>query len=195
MQETRFSAGLARTTARAGAIGWLVLAIGWQTSNALEQTMDWDGPPRAAFIVGVVGLLVGGLSLAVLALNPSGADRRPMARMVGLGLVALGLVFSIIAGWAVPIWAAAYGVGMLTLVFSGTLGRSASIIGTSLLVSPVVLVILSELQLGTADSYGDYPVAWAAATWIAAFGSAMGLFIWSRSFEVLDTERAPAITI
>lgn len=181
--ESRFSNEVARRVSLAGAVAWLVLAVAWQASSILDQGRDWEGLPQAAFLLGAVGLLIGGLALIVVALNPTGPAPRPWLRAGGLVLLAVGLVVTVIAGWAVPIWTAALGLAMLALASSGALRSAGWIIGTALTAASASWFILSALEVGTADSYGDYPIAWTAATWIAAVGSASGLVWWSRSLQ------------
>ena len=181
--ETRFSNDTARQMALVGAAAWLLLATAWQASNTLEQARDWEGLPQALFFVGLIGLLVGGLALGVMALDPVGRVRRPTGRVVGLVLLAAGLAMSFIAGWAVPVWAAAYGLAMLTLAFSGSLGRTGWIAGAALTAASASWFLLTTFEVGTADSFGDYPIAWITATWLAAVGSAAGLFLHARELK------------
>lgn len=179
--ETRFTNSTARHMAIIGAIAWLVLAAAWQAANRLEQTRDWEGLPKALFFVGLIGLLVGGLALGVLALNSVGPVERPKWRAGGLALLALGLGLSLVVGWAVPIWAAVYAVAMLSLAWSGAIRTEGWIIGGAFAAATATFFVLTALEVGTADSYGDYPVAWMSATWLAALGSASGLVRFARS--------------
>ncbi len=177
--DTRFSNTAIRIAAFGGAVGWLTLAVGFQASHTLEQGRDWDGLPQALYFVGAAGLLIGGLAFGVMALNRAESVDRPRLRVVGLTLLAIGLVLSLIAGWAVPVWAVVYGLAMLTLVRSGVLEGEGWIIGGAMSVAALAFFSLTELGVGTPDVYGDYPVAWNAATWIAGLGSAVGLVAWS----------------
>ncbi len=192
--ETRFSNGTARLLALTGAGAWLLLATAWQASNTLESSRSWEGLPQALFFVGMIGLLVGGLALAVMAMHSVGPARRPRGRVGGLVLLAVGMVLSLIAGWAVPVWAAAYGLSMLMLAFSGSLGRAGWIAGAALTAASATWFVLSALEVGTADSYGDYPIAWITATWLAAVGSAIGLFVHSRSLRTDRDEVMASLT-
>lgn len=181
--ETRFSDSATRLMALSGAIAWLVLAIAWQASNTLERSRDWEGLPQAMFFVGLIGLLIGGMALGVMALDPMGPVQRPKWRVGGLALLAIGLVLSIILGWAVPLWTAAYGLAMLSLAWSGALRVEGWIIGGALSAASVSFFALTALEVGAVDSYGDYPVAWMTATWLAGLGSAAGLLLQSRSLR------------
>ena len=181
--ETRFSNDTARLVALIGAAAWLLLATAWQASNTLEQARDWEGLPQALFFVGLIGLLVGGMALGVMALDPAGSVRRPRGRVDVVVLLAAGPAFSLIAGWAVPVWAATYGLAMLMLAFSGSLRRGGWIAGSALTAASASWFVLSALEVGTADSYGYYPIAWITATWLAAVGSAIGLFSHFRSLR------------
>lgn len=192
--ETRFQYNTARSMALVGAGAWMLLAVAWQASNTLEQTRDWEGLPQALFFVGLIGLLVGGLAFGGMALDPMAPVARPRWKVGGLVLLAVGLALSFIVGWAVPAWAAVYGMSMLSLAWSGALRAEGWIIGGALVAATVAFFALTALEVGAVDSYGDYRVAWVTATWLAALGSAAGLFIHSRSLaQGRDTAEASRI--
>lgn len=179
--ETRFSDTSTRRMALGGAIAWLVLAIAWQVSHVVQQQMAWEGLPQMMFLVGLVALLLGGLALAGLALNQVEPVRRPKTRIAGGVLLVVGLGLSVIVGWAVPLWTAVYGLAFLTLAWSGAGQRAAWLIGFALIVSSMTWFVLSALEIGAADAFGDYPIAWVSSTWIAGLGTAIGLVAWSRA--------------
>lgn len=181
--ETRFSNDAARTLGMIGGGGWLLLAVAWQVSAMVDARRGWDGLASGMFFVGLAGLLVGGLALAAMALHRVHDATRPRVKIVGLVLLAIALVVSFIAGWAIPVWTAAYGVAMIAVASSGAVRTPAWIAGTALSVASVVWFTLSALEIGTADVYGDYPVAWQIAWWIAGIGAAIGLVTWTRSLQ------------
>lgn len=190
--ETRFSNDTARIVGMAGAAAWLMLAVAWQVSAVFDARQGWEGPATWFFFVGLMGLLLGGLALAAMALHPAGPPARPRTRIVGLALLGVALVVSFIAGWAVPVWALAYGAAMLVLASSRTGSTPAWIAGIALVAAPIALLALSAMEVGSADVYGDYPVAWQTAWWIAGVGAALGLASWARSLPADEQEPAVA---
>ena len=179
--ETRFSSNSARVVGLAGAGAWLLLAVAWQASAALDARNGWEGPASGMFFVGLAGLLLGGLALAGMAFYRMDPPAHPKARIVGLALLAAALVVSFIAGWAVPLWTLAYGLALLALAWSQSGSAPAWIAGTALTAASVTWFAMSAMEVGTADVYGDYPVAWQTAWWIAGIGAAFGLVSWARS--------------
>ena len=60
-------------------------------------------------------------------------------------------------------------------------GAGTSLAGGCLPVGGGVMIVLTELRVGTPDEYGDYPIAWAAAYAIVGLGAASGLALWSKT--------------
>lgn len=164
-----------------GAAGWLVVPIAWETSRILERTREWEGSPRAAYLVGAAAALAAGALMFSLVIVSTASVTRSKQIWLGIGLVGLGLVVSVIAGWAIPVWATLYGVGMLLIVASGCVGTPGRIIGAALLASTAVFLVLSSLEVGAVDSYGDYPAAWSSATWVGTLGAGLGMAVWART--------------
>lgn len=158
-----------------GAGAWVVVAIAWQIAEVLERSRPWEGLPRAFFLLGYPALFVGGVALVGSVIGRDGDRPRSAATWVGIGFLGLGVVFVAIAAWAIPLWAAALGIGMLVLAATGAFDRRGWIIGGALVAAPLIMLLLTELQVGTADEFGDYEIAWASATWIATIGAAAGL--------------------
>lgn len=179
--ETRFPSSSARAVGLVGAGAWLVLAIAWQVSAVLDARRGWEGPASGMFFLGLAGLLLGGVALAGMSLHRMDPPAHPKAKVFGLVLLAVALVVSFIAGWAVPVWTLAYGLALLVLAWSSSVSTPAWIAGAALTAASVAWYALSALEVGTADVYGDYPVAWQTAWWIAAVGAAAGLVWWARS--------------
>mgnify|MGYP001814714602 CR=1 FL=1 len=89
-------------------------------------------------------------------------------------------------GWAVLLWLALYALGML-LVGAGSGNRVVSLIGVSFGVGTGAFVLLTILEVGRPDSYGDYPIAWVSAFLIGTIGAGLGMLLWShRAGEVAD---------
>lgn len=179
--ETRFSNDTARLVGTAGAVAWLALAVAWQVSAVLDAQRGWEGPASWMFLVGLTGLLLGGLALAAMALHSAEPSDRPKTKIAGLALLGFALLLSSIAGWAVPMWALAYGVAMLVLGWSRPESTPIWIAGVALVGASISWFGLSAMEVGTADVYGDYPVAWQTAWWIAAIGAALALMLWARA--------------
>ena len=190
--QTRFSNDTARLVGLGGAAAWLLLAIAWQVSAVLDAQRGWEGPATGLFFAGFVGLLLGGLALAAMALHPAGPSARPRTQIVGYALLGFALVVSFIAGWAVPAWALAYGLAMLVLGWSRTASTREWIAGAAFVAAAIAWFALSAMEVGTADIYGDYPVAWQTAWWTAGIGGALGLMSWARSMPADEREPAAA---
>jgi len=175
------------------AAAWLVVPVAWETSRLLERTRPWEGSPRVAYVIGAAAALTAGALMLGLVIVATAAAPRSKQMWVGIGLVGLGVVASLIAGWAIPLWATLFGVGMLLIAAAGRVRTPGRIIGTALLASTAAFVLLSALKVGTADSYGDYPAAWSIATWLGTLGAAVGMLVWARIGErqfAAESERA-----
>ncbi len=170
-----------RTMAWISAAAWLVVPIAWEASRILERTREWEGSPRAAYLVGAAAALAAGALMFSLVIVATAAVPRSKQTWLGIGLVGLGLVASVIAGWAIPVWATLYGVGMLLIGSSGRVGTPGRIIGSALLASTALFFVLTGLEVGAVDSYGDYPAAWSAATWVGTVGAGLGMLVWART--------------
>lgn len=164
-----------------GAASWLAGPLAISVSNALEQSRPWEGLPLIAYLVGTLFFAIGGVVVLLAIFKESRRDGFGVRSWIGIGLVALGLVISGLATWAIPIWTGLYGVGLLVLASSGVFRQAGRILGAAFLAAPATMLLLTQLEVGRRDSYGDYPVAWAAALWVAGIGAAVGLGLWSRS--------------
>lgn len=169
-----------------GAAAWVAGPLALNTSSVLDQTRPWEGLPLQAYLVGNLFIVLGGLAMLLTILQGSNRAAFGTRSWVGVGLVVIGLLVSGIATWALPIWTGFYGVGLLVLASSGVLRNAGRFLGASFLAALVMLITLTELKVGRRDSYGDYPLAWTVALWVAGIGAAAGLAFMSRS----DTERS-----
>lgn len=163
-----------------GAAAWLAGPLALNASSVLEQTRPWEGLPLTVYLAGSLFIALGGLAV-LLAILKSDRGAFSIRSWIGVGLVVLGLVVSGLATWAIPIWAGLYGVGLLVLASSGVFRQVGWFLGASFLAAPAIFIVLTELEVGRRDSYGDYPVAWTVAFWVAGVGAAVGLVLWSRS--------------
>ena len=132
-------------------------------------------------MIGAALLVVAGviqLVMVLRAIRPVvGASSR-----VGVGVLGLGLAASAAVGWAIFLWLALYAVGM---VLVGTAGgnRQASLIGVSFATGTGAFILLTILEVGRPDSYGDYPVAAVTSLLIGTIGAGLGMLSWPRSSE------------
>jgi len=173
----------------ATAVAWAIVPIVWGIAAALARTEPWEGTPVALYGVGSVVLLgAGALTLIIFVKNRSRAST-PVLAAIGLGVVGLGVAASVVS-WAIPLWATVYGVGMVLVAGSGVLRRVAAIMGVAFLGSTAAFSALTVLEVGTADRYGDYPIAGAVAIALATLGPALALLSLARSTDT-NTALAP----
>ena len=132
-------------------------------------------------MVGATALVVAGVIQLVMVLAAVRPVRRASAR-AGVAIIGLGLAASLAVGWAIIIWLALYAVGML-LVGSGTTSRIVSLIGGVFATGTGAYILLTVLEVGRPDSYGDYPVAAISSLLIGTIGAGLGMLLWSQSSE------------
>ena len=114
---------------------------------------------------------------------------------VGLVILGFGVVFSIIA-WAAPFWMAVRGVGMLFVALAAMPLRVVPRLpmiayGSGMLLGAITFVIAREMEVGSVDQYGDYPLALAIGLVVGLGITAAGLFglgWWLRSEEPVDID-------
>lgn len=180
--------------ARIGAAAWFVVPIAWSISVVLDRTREWEGLPQLFWMVGAAALVVAGVTQLVVVLRAARPVRGASTR-AGIAFLGLGLAASMAVGWAVLLWLALYALGML-LVGAGSGSRVGSLIGVSFGVSTGAFVLLTILEVGRPDSYGDYPIAWVSSFLIGTVGAGLGMLLWSqRAGEAADapTEATAAI--
>ncbi len=170
---------ITRTVARIGAGAWILFAIAWQLSNILERSMDFEGPPRTAYMVGYAAALVGACALVIVtAVRLDDASRSPRF-LAGLVVLVAGAAAVVLIGWALPVWATVLGLG--AALASTRLGRPGRITAIGFLGSTAVFFAMSALRVGEVDVYGDYPAAWITATWVLAAVVSAGMYLMSSS--------------
>jgi hypothetical protein len=165
--------------ARIGAAAWFVVPVAWSISVVLDRTREWEGLPQFLFMVGVLALVVAGVTQLVMVLRASRPVRTASTR-AGLAFLGLGLAASVAVGWAVFVWLALYAVGML-LVGAGSRSRVVSLIGVGFGTGAAAFVLLTILKVGRPDSYGDYPIAWVGSFLIGTVGAGLGMLVWSQA--------------
>ena len=118
-----------------------------------------------------------------------------MLGMAGLALTALGVAFSLLA-WAIPFWMGLQGIGLLlfgiAVLRSDRAPRWSTVLASAgFILGVIAFFVLTELEVGDPDSYGDYPVAWGvslvAGTVIVSLGL-IGWGVWLRSEEAVSTD-------
>ncbi len=138
------------------------------------------------WLLGAAALVVAGaLQLVVVlqALRPA----RGFSARAAIGVLGLGLAVSMAVGWAIPLWLALYGIGMLIAGAVGNI-RIATAIGLGFAVGTGAFALLTIFEVGRPDSYGDYPVAGVTALFIATIGAAVGMLFWPEN-RVMQAER------
>ena len=164
-----------------GVAAWLVGPLALNASSVSEQTRPWEGLPLTVYLVGSLAIVLGGVAMLLAIIQGGDREAFGVRSWVGVGLVAVALVVSGLATWAIPIWTGLYGVGLLVRASSGVFRSAGRFLGVSFLAALAILIILTELEVGRRDSYGDYPLAWTVAFWVAGVGAAVGMGLWSRS--------------
>ena len=167
--------------ARIGAAAWFVVPLAWSTSVVLDRTREWEGLPQAAWMVGAAALVVAGVIQLVMVLAATRPLRRGSTR-AGVAIIALGLAASMAVGWAIILWLALYAVGMLLVGWVAT-SRVISLIGVVFATGTGAFILLTILEVGRPDSYGDYPVAAISSLLIGTIGAGLGMLMWSHSSE------------
>ena len=164
--------------ARIGAAAWFVVPVAWSISVVLDRTREWEGLPQLFWMVGAAALVVAGVIQLVMVLG-SIRPVRDISTRAGVAVLGLGLVASIAAGWAIVLWVALYAVGML-LVGRASGSRQASLIGVSFAMGTGAFILLTVLEVGRPDSYGDYPVAGVTSLLMGTIGAGLGMLLWSQ---------------
>lgn len=175
-----------RVLALVSAVAWLIAPIAWYTSTVLERSRPWEGLPLAAYLLGTAAVLAAGATMLATVLMDD-VRTRSATTWVGVGLLILALGLSVIAAWALPAWAALYGVGMLWLAASRRVGTFGWIVSVAFLASTAAFFTITTLKLGTPDTYGDYPAASATALLLATVGASIGMFVRFRH-DARDTQ-------
>lgn len=187
----------AGTAAVVGAALWVATAV--YGIAIFYRDTEWL-PAYLTFVVLVVGA-------SVMTLLTTAALRERHGGLGWLGLGGLivfgaGTAFAFIATWAVPFWLAVQGVGLLLVALAmlplGVAPRAATIAyGAGQLVGVAGYALMSYLEVGTPDQFGNYPSA--------GFGAAIGLCVtaagllgigmWLRNEEPAELDIADGPTV
>jgi len=170
-----------------GAVAWLIAPVAWGVATVLDRTRPWEGTPRTVWMLGWVALMAGSVAMLVRAVAAIAPYRRHGSARVGLGLMIVGVIAAVVIGWAVIAWTTLLGLGVLLAATGMNRAAPAQTIGWAMLAATVIQVGLTVLEVGTPDDYGDYPIAWTTATWVAALGAGGGMLMWSRADAEAET--------
>ena len=141
-----------------------VLGLGFSEDFDTTVYLIWSAATLAAGVV----TLIATLSLRQRRGNLGGLGT------TGVVVLGVGVVASVLT-WATPLWMTIQGVGMLLVALSmrktSIAPRTALVAYSSgMLIGVITFFVLTAMKVGTPDSYGDYPLAW-------AYGLALGLTI------------------
>ncbi len=176
------------------AIGWLAVPVLWGAATVIDRSRRWEDGPLALWLIGSLALVGAAVvTLLMLIRAMSGVQRRGLVR-AGHVFYALGLVATVVAAWAVQLWMAFFGVGLLLFGMASRRVRwPAMAIGAGMLAGLATQIVLTLAQVGTPDRYGDYPVAWTTATIIATGAAATGSLFLRGGREAIETAPAGAV--
>lgn len=135
---------------------------------------DWDLP---VYLVWAALITLAGASLMVTAVGLRELyPRRRGWALSGIIILGVGVAIGGLMTWAVPLWMAVEGIGLLILVAACrpiTLG--SAVLGIGMPLGVAVFFVLDALQVGAVDQYGDYPAAWQGGLATGALIVAAGL--------------------
>ena len=164
---------------------WLVVPVAWSTASILDRTRNWEGSPQLFWMFGWMALMMAGALTLWIIVRRFDRDRNSSSFVAAAFVIyGLGLAASVVAGWALVVWMTLYGVALLMFARDmGSLRRFFQFIGGAMLAGVVAQFVLTAMKVGTPDSYGDYPVAWTTATYVATVAAAAGLYAASRELR------------
>jgi len=152
------------------AAAWSMVAVSdvWSTVR--------DGDWVASYTVFSMSLLVAAIVSVWIVATLTSRARHPRVRMVGLVVAGFGCVVSIVA-WALPLWMVVLGFGfaLIALSVGSPVRRGIACLSAAQLVGTPVLIVAIENEVGTPDSYGDYPAAGSIALVVTAAITILGL--------------------
>lgn len=158
---------------------WLLVAASGVWSAAVEGE-EWVAPYTAFMLSLIVAAIV---SVSVVARSTRGA-RHPWLRIVGLVVAGLGCLMSVVA-WAMLVWMFLLGSGFALIALSTRppMRRAVACLSVAQLVGIPAFIAVTEIEVGTADSYGDFPAADAIALVITVGVTVLGLTLLSKYGE------------
>ena len=180
----------AGTLALAASGLWLLALIIF--GFGLGFTEDFD---TTVYLIWSAAILTAGVLTFIATLSL----RQRRGNLGGLGttgvvVLGVGVVVSILT-WATPLWMMIQGVGMLLVVLSmrpiSVAPRTALFAYASgMLIGAITFFVLTAMKVGTPDSYGDYPLAWALGLVVGLIitaGGLLGMGRWLNSDQPADT--------
>ncbi len=193
-------------TRRAGTVSLvsaaLFAAFGayWITwSEFLDSKFEWEGAGSTAFVLATVALATAFLCLAFATVGIiQRTGTKGILPIVAFVFLGLAVVASMLA-WYLPGWMLLGGLGSLIgsiILLRSGLGSTASALlyGLGLLAGLVSFMLLTTMEVGRVDEWGDYPLAAAVGIGIGCFATAVGLIgigRWLRNEEPVDIEPTP----
>ena len=198
----------AGATALASAVAWVAALAMLALSAAAPSSYRAD--PNAfiadqetlAYMIGSLLVLLAG---ALMIVTMVGLIRRhgglgPVG-MIGLGISILGVAASFFT-WGLVLWMPLMGIGLGGFSYSALRRDIAPrvptlLLGAGMLGGSALFFILTELKVGQADQWGDYPLAFGTAMAVGAITTALaltGLGRWLRSEEPVDLHSGPLTT-
>lgn len=190
------------TFAVLGSMGWLIVTAGFGLAWTFDEfSGDWEERSQIAWVLGSIGLLASVIATAFLI---AALDRRHgglgVIGRIGIGLAGIAALTSILS-WAFFLWGLLIGAGA-ALVSTAISRRGIAPIGPTMTfgITPVVslltFAVLRSLEVGTADQWGDYPIANRAAIVVGCVGFAIatfGLGRWLRRETPVDPANLPVV--
>lgn len=154
-------------------LGWLGVAIAgvWEIAGGA-----W---PYVLFSITLMSAAV--LSVATAWWGTRETDRAALRRC-GLGIGVLAVVSTVVA-WALPLWMTLVAITFVVWAVSAprTLRPGLATLSAAQLGGMGAMIIAIEAEVGTPDSYGDYPAAFGVGLLVTGIGSAVGLALLARS--------------
>lgn len=163
------------------ATAWAVMPVAW----LLAAMLDSDGGGDAFtpfYLVGWVALVVAGVAMLLAILRVEPVPERRRLHRVGIAVHSLGVLTTVVLFWAVFLWAALYAIAAaLYAIAAPQIRRPALVIAGAMAVGVASMFVLTALEVGAQDEYGDYPIAWVSAYVVAGVGGAIGNVLLGRS--------------
>ncbi|MBT8250905.1 MAG: hypothetical protein KJN81_11630 [Acidimicrobiia bacterium] len=167
-----------RVFAQIAAVAWVISSVIWSVVAGFNRFGE-DG--NVMNLIGWVVLVAAGVFTLLAMLGVAPAHHRSPVVKAGIAVYALGLAATVVVFWAVPLWAALYSIAKVLFAIGLPQVRRATLIVAGAMAAGVAaFVVLTALRVGTPDSYGDYPIAWAISYFLATMGAAFGSFVLSR---------------
>jgi len=178
---------------------WLAAAAVYFMSRLADVEGGFDGPGGwQTYYIIFNTLVLGAGVLTVLAML--GVRRRSggLGAMgtIGIGVTSFGVLFSVVVAWAVPMWIALQGAGLILFTIPAVSSRVTPRLPTVALavgfpIGFVTWLILTVTEFGDRDEWGDYPLAWGIGGLVGMGIVGLGLLgvaAWLREEEPVDMD-------